>query len=277
MKTQTRRTATIRLPLPLRERAGGWVSRLRDQCAWILATTGILLLSACVAQTNPTDQPTPTTAPTESTATATPIPTHINDDKTLILYNADSDAQWADNFIHQESSEPSAWLPQDDGSIQVRGGNAATREHFGDHQIHLEFFLPDMPEKQGQARANSGVYVHGRYEVQVLDTFGQDPFPGGCGGIYSIAPPLVNASLPADNWQTYDIVFRAPRFDEAGAITEHPRITVIHNGIVVHNNLTLPHVTPGGLDEVVVARGPLMLQDHGDAVRYRNVWVRRLD
>ena len=119
--------------------------------------------------------------------------------------------------------------------------------------------------------------MHGRYEIQVLDTFGQDPFMGGCGAIYSISPPMVNASRPPDTWQTYDIIFRAPRYDDAGALMRAAFVTVLHNGIVIHNNLELPHTTPGGLNSTVVPSGPLLLQDHGNPVRYRNIWVRKLD
>jgi hypothetical protein len=165
-----------------------------------------------------------------------------------------------------------------DGSVEVRRGtrNAISRAEFGDHQIHLEFRCPHMPDKQGQARGNSGVYVQGRYEVQVLDTYGLPAADNGCGGIYSISKPLVNASRPPGEWQTYDIVFRAPRFD-GDELTEKARITVIHNGLVIHNNLELTNTTPGGIDREITRTGPLLLQDHGDPVRYRNVWVRRLD
>ena len=156
-------------------------------------------------------------------------------------------------------------------------GDAVSRETFGDFHLHLEFLCPPMPDAEGQARANSGVYLHGRYEVQVLDTYGQEPALGACGAVYSIAPPMVNASLPAGRWQTYDIVFLAPRFDAAGDVEVLPRVTVLHNGVVVHNNLELPGTTPGGLDRDMVAEGPLLLQDHSDPVRYRNIWIRRLD
>jgi hypothetical protein len=194
------------------------------------------------------------------------------DDRTLILFDGTAWSGW-----QQRDGTPSQWEVQADGSALVRNGDAITTEEVSDFQLHLEFFCPLMANKKGQARANSGVYLHGRYEVQVLDTYGKKPFGGGCGAIYSIAPPLVNASRPPDNWQTYDILFRAPRLDDAGEVIKPAVITVLHNGVVIHNNLELPHATPGGLDKEVVAAGPLLLQDHGDAVRYRNIWMRRLD
>ena len=196
----------------------------------------------------------------------------LHDSRTVVLSDGADFSGW-----RQRDGAPSQWEVQSDGSMLVKGGDAITADEFGDFQLHLEFRCPEMPEKAGQARGNSGVYIHGRYEVQVLDTFGQPPASNGCGAIYSIAPPQVNASRPAGEWQTYDIVFRAPRFDASGSVTETPRMTVIHNGRVIHNNLTLPNTTPGGLDGAMVARGPILLQDHGDPVRYRNIWVRSLD
>ncbi|MHC4448342.1 MAG: 3-keto-disaccharide hydrolase, partial [Planctomycetota bacterium] len=161
--------------------------------------------------------------------------------------------------------------------VLVGGGDAITRREFLNFQLHLEFFCPEMPGQRGQARANSGVYLHGRYEVQVLESFGQPPAGNGCGAIYSIAAPLVNASRPAGSWQTYDIVFRAPRYDAVDALVELPRVTVLHNGVVIHNNVELPKPTPGGTDQTMRTMGPILLQDHGDPVRYRNIWVRSLD
>ena len=134
-----------------------------------------------------------------------------------------------------------------------------------------------MENTQGQARANSGVYLHGRYEVQVLDSYGQEPALNGCGAVYSIAKPSENASLPPGQWQTYDIVFRAPRYDQAGTVVELPRVTVDHNGILIHDDLELPETTAGGLDREMSGAGPILLQFHGDPVRYRNIRVRSLD
>ena len=167
-----------------------------------------------------------------------------------------------------------------DGEIADLGvseTDAVTKTNFRDFQLHLEFFCPEMPDAKGQARSNSGVYLHGRYEIQILDTFGLEPTGNGCGALYSIAPPMVNASRPPGKWQTYDIVFKAPRFDEEEKVTQLPRVTVLHNGIVIHNNLEVTNTTPGGIDREMVKTGPLLLQFHGDPVRYRNIWIRSLD
>ncbi len=194
------------------------------------------------------------------------------DDKTAILFDGSSWRGW-----QRKDGPESQWIVQDDGSVQASGADAVTDSTFGDFQLHVEFVCPKMPDKQGQARSNSGVYLHGRYEIQVLDSFGDPPTGNGCGALYSIAAPMVNASRPAGQWQTYDIIFRAPRLDDQDNITELPRVTVFHNGIVIHNNLELPSTTPGGLDRKMVDVGPILLQFHGDPVRYRNIWLRPLD
>ncbi len=163
----------------------------------------------------------------------------------------------------------------EDGIATVGHEDIVSDYQFSDAHIHVEFRIPDMPDCTGQAKGNSGVYVHGCYEIQVLDSYGiENPRNDDCSGIYSIQAPLCNACLPAEEWQTYDIIFRAPRFNQYGEITEDGRITLLQNGIVVHNNFILPSVTPGGITENRrVAKGPLMLQDHGNAVSFRNVWV----
>ena len=163
----------------------------------------------------------------------------------------------------------------EDGISTVGHEDIVSDYQFSDAHIHVEFRIPDMPDCTGQAKGNSGVYVHGCYEIQVLDSYGiENPHNDDCSGIYSIQAPLCNACLPAEEWQTYDIIFRAPRFNQYGEIAEDGRITLLQNGIVVHNNFILPSVTPGGITENRrVAKGPLMLQDHGNAVSFRNVWV----
>ena len=154
----------------------------------------------------------------------------------------------------------------------LAAANVATKRKLGDHHLHLEFRTPYMPTARGQARGNSGVYVQGRYELQVLDSFGLEGKDNECGGIYSIDRPLVNACFPPLSWQTYDIDFTAARYGDAGNKTKNGRITVRHNGIVIHDDIELKHDTPGFHQE---GPGPdsLFLQDHGNPVVYRNIWV----
>jgi hypothetical protein len=183
-----------------------------------------------------------------------------------VLFDGSSLDKWV-----TRNGAPAAWRIERRYMEVVSGsGDIMTTERFTDFQLHVEFWLPLMPNAAGQSRANSGVYVQGRYEIQVLDSFGQPPQIDGCGAIYGIAPPLRNASRPPQRWQTYDIVFRTARV--AGE-PEHARITVWHNGVAIHNNLALPSISGGAVDGDIGLPGPLLLQDHGDPVRYRNIWV----
>ncbi len=164
--------------------------------------------------------------------------------------------------------------PLGEGVMQVVSASEFTsKQEFGDCQIHLEFRTPLMASDRGQGRANSGVYVQGRYEIQVLDSFGDDPADNLCGGIYKIATPLVDACLPPMAWQTYDITFYAPRLNEAGEKTKNAEITVLHNGVLIHDKVSIPRITPGGVSGEESKTGPLFFQNHGDRVCYRNVWV----
>jgi hypothetical protein len=150
--------------------------------------------------------------------------------------------------------------------------NASTKRKFRDHSLHIEFRIPFMPGASGQGRGNSGVYIQGRYECQVLDSFGLEGEDNECGGIYSIAKPDVNMCFPPLAWQTYDIDFTAARYDESGNKTKNARVTIKHNDVVIHKDLELTHGTPGHHEE-----GPepdsLFLQDHGNPVVFRNIWV----
>ncbi len=152
---------------------------------------------------------------------------------------------------------------------------ATSKETFGDHLVHLEFCLPLQPEDRSQARGNSGVYLQGRYEVQVLDSFGLSGENNECGGIYGIRKPSVNMCLPPLSWQTYDIDFTAAKYDAEGKLVSKPRMTVTHNGRVIHQDVELPDDTPTVAAPVPAgpAPGPVFLQDHGCPVRYRNIWV----
>ena len=151
--------------------------------------------------------------------------------------------------------------------------NCHSKEKFGDHSLHLEFRTPFKPHARGQKRGNSGVYVQSRYEIQVLDSFGLEGKNNECGGIYSIAQPKVNMCFPPLTWQTYDIDFTAARYDGEKKV-KNARITVKHNGVVIMDDLELPHGTPGRLEEGS-GPAPLYLQGHGNPVFYRNIWVVR--
>lgn len=147
-----------------------------------------------------------------------------------------------------------------------------TKEKFQDHSLHLEFRTPFMPHARGQGRGNSGMYVQGRYECQILDSFGLEGKNNECGGIYSIAEPIVNMALPPLVWQTYDVNFTAARFNDTGKKIQNARVTIKHNGVVIHDDLELTHGTPGKHKEGPTA-DILYLQGHGNPVVFRNVWA----
>lgn len=196
----------------------------------------------------------------------------MDKNKKIVLFDGSGLEGWTD-----DKGGAAAWSVED-GIMTVTQGNIVTKAVFGDALLHVEFREPDMPEEKGQGKGNSGVYVHGCYEIQVLDSYGvEKPGKGDCAAIYDMYAPLMNACKPAMEWQTYDILIRAPRFGLMGKIKEPAIISVFQNGLPVHNNAVLPRATPGGVTDKPVAEGPLMLQDHGNPVSYRNIWVLKLD
>lgn len=171
-----------------------------------------------------------------------------------------------------------------DGAMESvpKSGFVFSKEEFGDCQIHLEFASPEKVKGSGQGRGNSGVFLMGDFEVQVLDSFENPTYPdGSAGSIYGQHPPLVNASRGPGQWQAYDIIFRRPRFDEKGAVAEKAKITVLHNGVLIQDGTAALGPTEWIQHKGYEAlkgktKGPISLQDHGNPVRYRNIWVRRL-
>lgn len=162
----------------------------------------------------------------------------------------------------------------ENGKIVMGGlllADCTSKQKFGDQTLHLEFRTPFKPEARGQQRGNSGVYMQSRYEIQVLDSFGLDGKDNECGGIYKIVAPRVNMCFPPLTWQTYDVDFTAARYEDNKKV-KNARITVKHNGVVIIDDVELPHETPGRMKE-----GPdpasLFLQGHGNPVVYRNIWV----
>jgi hypothetical protein len=176
----------------------------------------------------------------------------------IVLFDGASTEDWENGRIVEDNL--------------LAASNAQSKKIFGDHSLHIEFSTPFMPEARGQGRGNSGVYVQGRYEVQVLDSFGLEGKDNECGGIYSISEPKLNMCYPPLAWQTYDIDFQAARYDDSGKKTQNARVTVRHNGTVIHDNIEIAHGTPGRYREGPEKQG-LFLQDHGNPVVFRNIWV----
>ena len=172
------------------------------------------------------------------------------------------DGTSADNFIGGRLT--------DDGLLQQ---GATTKQKFQDFTFHTEFQLSFMPWARGQRRSNSGCYMQGRYEVQILDSFGLAGEHNECGGIYEVRKPDLNMCFPPLSWQTYDVDFTAAKFDENGIKTSSARMTVRHNGIVIHDSVEVPRSTRAAPLGEGPMQGPVYIQDHGNPLRFRNIWV----
>jgi hypothetical protein len=162
--------------------------------------------------------------------------------------------------------------------MQVNGsGSIRTKDEFGDVQLHVEWAAPEEVAGEGQGRGNSGVYLQGRYEIQVLDSYGNKTYPNGqAASFYGHNAPLVNASRKPGEWQSYDIIFRAPKKSSDGAILAGS-FTVFHNGVLVQDHIPIKGgATTAAAYRDLAEKGPLVLQDHGNPVRFRNIWLRPL-
>ncbi|HSQ58052.1 MAG TPA: DUF1080 domain-containing protein [Gemmata sp.] len=190
----------------------------------------------------------------------------------IVLFDGKDLSKWTKTNGKDEVK----WTLRDGGVMEgVKGhGDIITKEKFGGKfKLHVEFRVPYEPVGHGQDRGNSGVYVQGRYEVQVLDSYGLKSKNNDCGAIYEVAAPKVNACKAPTVWQTYDIEFTAPTFKN-GKKTEPARMTVSHNGIKIHDNVPIPvDNTRAGLGGDPSKPGPILLQDHGHPVQYRNIWL----
>lgn len=186
----------------------------------------------------------------------------------IVLFNGKD----LDSWVHGER-----WKVQQGFAI-ASGGSIHTKQGFGDCQIHLEFATPEKVEGSGQGRGNSGVYIMGRYEVQILDSFQNDTyFDGQCGAIYKQQPPMVNASRAPGEWQSFDIFFTSPKFHSDGSLKRPAYLTVVHNGVLVHNHVELSGGTSWSEPPRYSShpdKEPLHLQFHGNPVRFRNIWIR---
>jgi hypothetical protein len=191
------------------------------------------------------------------------------------------DGRNVDAWKSTRGDGPAKWNVVNGELVVAPGtGDIQTREKFGDVQLHVEWTGPKLPaDKVNQDRANSGVFLQDIYEVQVLDNFENPTYVNGMvGSVYKQTPPLVNATLPAETWNVYDIIFTAPRFNADGTLASAARVTVLHNGVLVQNNTVLKGGTTyiGAPFYVAHGDGPLRLQDHGHLVRFRNIWLRKL-
>jgi len=194
----------------------------------------------------------------------------------VVLFDGKDLSKWN----HKDGSAPKWKVEKGYMETVPKSGYLYTRDAFGDCQLHVEFNEPTPPKGDGQGRGNSGVFLHGLYEIQVLDSYENKTYADGqASAVYGQYPPLVNASLPPGQWQGYDIVFHGPRFDKDGKLLRPARVTVLHNGVLVQDNVELSGPTAHGARPPYTPQPeklPLALQDHNNPIRFRNVWIREL-
>jgi hypothetical protein len=194
----------------------------------------------------------------------------------IVLFDGTSLSEWIN-----DKGEPAGWTVAD-GCMTVKPGTGIikTKRGFGDCQLHIEWRSPVVVTGEGQGRGNSGIFLQNRYELQVLDSYDNKTYVNGqAGSIYKQSIPLVNACRKPGEWQSYDILYQAPRFSENGRVAVPARITVLQNGVVIQNNTEIRGTTPYiGLPEYIPhsMKEPISLQDHGNLVSYRNIWIREL-
>lgn len=197
----------------------------------------------------------------------------------IVLFDGTS----LDGWVSSKDSSDAQWILNDDNSMTVKdkSGDIETKRHFGDIQLHIEWKSPKEVKSEGQHRGNSGIFLNGLYELQVLDQNDNPTYVNGqVGSIYKQHAPLAMASVPSGEWNTYDVIYHAPEFNADGQKIKSGTITVLHNGILIQDNVEIKGTTPyiGWPKNPAHGKGPLKLQDHGDnsRVSYRNIWVREL-
>lgn len=241
-----------------------------DKEVYYMTIDGIL-----VHETDPIKQPQPKIVTPETNGSAP--------SDAIVLFDGSKESfenNWTDT-----KGNPTKWKFANGAMASVgNAGYIQSKQKFGSCQLHIEWATPSKVKGDGQGRGNSGVFLMSTYEIQVLDSYDNTTYPDGqAGAIYGRSKPLVNASRPPGQWQSYDIIFHRPIFDDEGNVTKQATFTILHNGIVIHDNYQVtgrtywqsPHSV---LDYAPHAdKLPLQMQDHGNPIRYRNIWVRELE
>jgi hypothetical protein len=227
---------------------------------WILAFTSICLFAADSSKES------------EPRMVTTGAPGEPPSDAIVLFRGTDLDS-WKN-----EEGAAAHWRIEGGAMVATAPGGIQTREEFGDIQLHAEWASPAEVKGEGQGRGNSGIYFQGRYEIQVLDSYDNKTYPNGqAASFYGHSAPLVNASRKPGEWQSYDIVFHAPKRQTDGSI-KPGTFTVFHNGVLVQDNTPIAgEATTAAKLSGIASKGPLFLQDHGNPVRYRNIWLRKLN
>ncbi|HEY6503070.1 MAG TPA: DUF1080 domain-containing protein [Chitinophagaceae bacterium] len=236
---------------------------------------GLLFITPCAVAQDSLSKFTEVWTPVPRVVTPGTTAADAPSDAVVLFKNKKDTTNWI-----QDNGKPFAWKAEDGFVTVTSAGAIRTRQSFGDCQLHIEWRTPAEVKGNGQGRGNSGIFLMSRYELQVLDSYNNPTYSNGqAGSIYKQHIPLVNACRPPGEWQTYDVLFTAPQFYPDGSVKSPARITVFQNGILVQNNVEIF----GGTRYIGVARyekhgtkEPLLLQDHGNPVSFRNVWIREL-
>ncbi|MET6996674.1 3-keto-disaccharide hydrolase [Chitinophaga defluvii] len=243
---------------------------------FILSSACLMLSLSVLAQNNQQMKP-------EDTEVWEPVPkvitpgnaTNTAPSDAIVLFNGKNFDNWA-----SEDGNPIKWILKDGAMTVVKGGGMIkTKEKFEDFQLHIEWATPAVVKGEGQGRGNSGIFLQERYELQVLDNFNSRTYSNGqAGSFYKQKIPLVNACKKPGAWQTYDVIWTAPRFNADGSLKSPARATVLQNGVLVQNNVSLdgPTLYIGKPAYEQHGAGSIMLQDHNDPVSFRNIWIRPL-
>lgn len=252
----------------------------------IKTITGSTLICSLLLISNPANAQDKIELPPEATEFYEPVPPVISPGESTNTPSSDA-------IVLFDGSGLSAWESERDGSdaewtvengiltVNPGSGGIRTKQDFGDVQIHLEWSAPSEIKGEGQGRGNSGLFIMNKYELQILDSYENETYTNGqAASIYKQSPPLVNATKPPGEWNTYDVIFTAPRFNQDGMLISPAKITAFHNGILVQDNFELWGPTEYiGIPNYTAheEKLPIHLQDHGDLVSFRNIWVRELN
>jgi Domain of Unknown Function (DUF1080) len=194
----------------------------------------------------------------------------------IVLFDGEDLSQWKSD----KDGGPAKWEIKDGAAIVNGTGGISTKQDFGDCQLHIEWATPAVVKGEGQGRGNSGIFLQGRYEIQILDSYNNKTYyHGQAGAVYKQYAPLVNACRKPGEWQVYDIIYHAPRFDEAGKLLKPGTVTILQNGVLVQDNVEIKGPTSGPGAPKYKAhplKQPLALQDHHNPIRFRNIWIREL-
>ena len=233
-----------------------------------------LIMSTAASQTKPNPKDTEVWEPEPKVVTPGKNPSDPPSDA-IVLF----DGKHLDNWLGKDGEKPQ-WTVANGAMTVAKGtGDIKTRQKFGDIQLHIEWRTPARVEGEGQGRGNSGIFFCEKYELQVLDSYNNRTYSNGqAGSIYKQTMPLVNASRPPGEWQSYDVVFIAPRFKQDGTVETPGRITVFHNGVLIHHYTEIQGTTEYTGKPKIAAhgKGSLRLQDHGNPTSFRNIWVREI-